>query len=93
MPNTTRSEKMLGMYSILLGLIMALYSGFVLIIYISINKSGLIRYRIMGIERRQIYNCLTRRYFLLIMLISVFISISKFHLRQNIYYLVFCIRV
>lgn len=26
----------------------------------------------MGIERRQIYNCLTRRYFLLIMLISVF---------------------
>lgn len=72
MPNTTRSEKMLGMYSILLGLIMALYSGFVLIIYISINKSGLIRYRIMGIERRQIYNCLTRRYFLLIMLISVF---------------------
>ena len=29
MPNTTRSEKMLGMYSILLGLIMALYSGFV----------------------------------------------------------------
>lgn len=79
MPNTAKSEKMLGMYCILLGLIMALYSGFAVIIYMSINKSILIRYRMMRIERRQIYNCFTRRYFLLIMLISVlYIPLGNF---------------
>lgn len=78
MPNTAKAEKLLGIYCILLGMVLVIYSALAVSVYVINNKDSIIQYRIMGIERRKINkNFKFRFYILMVISSSIFIPLGN----------------